>query len=329
MCAPPAWVGVSGMAKRVLITGGTSGIGLATALRFARSGAQVAVIARSPEGLARAEELIREAGGTPHTASADVTDRKELEAAIDRVVARMGGLDVAVANVGAAAYGPFTETAPEDFDRVIDVTLRGNVDTARAVLPHLERSAGALVMTGSAAADIPMPLMSAYTAAKHGIRGFVDALGMELRGAGSSVKLALVEPGPVDTPFWGHVAAETGQLPPPLPLAYHPDEVAIAIERAALGHGRRTTVGGMMIAARALRNAGRPVVDRLIAKATDLASRAGDAGTGAAAIWNPTGNGTELQGIGNRPSLLVRGMALAESAVGQLGRTNARDPERR
>lgn len=299
--------------ERTLITGATSGIGLATALRFARDGGRVAIVARDLGGLAKASEAIREAGGECLALSADISDRAALKQAIAEAVATFGGLDVVVANVGAAAYGPFRETPPEDFDRVVDVSFRANVDTIRETLPHLESSEGALVITGSAAADLPLPLMSAYTAAKHALRGFVDALRIELRAAGSPVEISLVEPGPVDTPFWRNVASVTGRLPPPLPLAYHPDEVALAIRRSVDRRLARVTVGGFMVVVKMVHGAARPLSDRLLARLASFARGAGEPGRGAAAIWDPSGEGELRNGLGARPSVLVRGLTWTDA----------------
>ena len=132
-------------AKRVVITGASSGIGFATACRFAAAGADLALIARGREGLARAGELARTMGVAAYEIEADVADRPGLERAIAEAARRLGGIDVLVANAGAGVYGSFEEISPEDFDRTIDVTFRGNVDTIRAALPHLKASRGTIV----------------------------------------------------------------------------------------------------------------------------------------------------------------------------------------
>lgn len=293
-------------ALRVLITGGTSGIGLATALRFAQRGATVAVVARNEPGLTKTRRAIEKAGGRPVTIRADVTDRERLERGVKRAVGAMGGLDVAISNVGAAAYGPFVDTSPEDFDRTLDVTFRGSVNTIRAVLPHLEGSSGTLIAIGSAAVDFPLPLMSAYTAAKHALRGFLDALRIELRSQGSSICVTLVEPGPVDTPFWNVVASENGRLPPKIPLPYAAGEVARAIERSVARPAPRVAVGGLTRLLQTAHRIARPVSDRVLAQIANYARNAGEPRPGAAAIWNPSGNGELGGGLGGRPSILVR-----------------------
>lgn len=293
--------------QRILITGGTSGIGLATACRFAGRNARVAVLARDQAGLEAARKQTARAGRECLTYAVDVTDRPALSERIEGAARALGGLDVVVANVGASTYARFSDTPPEDFDRVLAVSFRGVVDTTRAALPHLESSGGSLVVVGSMASAVPLPRMSAYTAAKHAVRGFVDTLRIELAAAGSRVSISLIEPGPVDTPFWHNVANADGLLPPGPPLTYRPEEVARAIEDAAANRRTRTAVGGTWWTVAAVRRVARPLVDGAIVRGMRFVERRGKRGPGRAAIWNPSGRGELRLGLkAARPSLLVR-----------------------
>jgi NAD(P)-dependent dehydrogenase (short-subunit alcohol dehydrogenase family) len=130
--------------RRIVLTGASSGIGLATARALARQGARLALIARSPEGLERAAQAVAEAGSTAEVFVADVTDRGALEDAVAAAADRLGGIDVLIPNAAALAYGAFDELSAEDFERSHDVTFRGVINTVRAGLPELERSGGGL-----------------------------------------------------------------------------------------------------------------------------------------------------------------------------------------
>ena len=275
---------------RVLITGASSGIGAELARRLARRGDDLVLVARGRDGLEKVADEVREAGGYAVIELADVTDREALNAAVTRGAEALGGLDAVVANAGAAAYGLFAEMDAEDVDRTFEVTLNGAVNTARAALPFLEQSGGVLVVTGSVGGIHPLPMMSAYTAAKYGVRGFFHALRLELRASGSRVRVALVHPGPVDTPFWVNITPVDG-MPPDMPpqLAQSPERVAKAIVRA-LEHPKPERVVGVLM--KALAVVPRPVRDYVLTQAVrySLDNPHNDREPGRA-IWEPAGEG--------------------------------------
>ena len=228
--------------RRVLITGGTSGIGLATAQQLTNAGARVILLARGDAGLTDAASKL----GGAASVSADVGDAAELEAAVAEAAGLFGGLDAVVANAGAATYGPFSESSPVDYQQTIRTTLLGMINTAYAALPHLGQTRGSLVVVGSVAGRLPTPWLSAYAAAKHGVRGFVRSLNCELSALETPVELALIAPGPVDTPFWRRARTPDGRLPPELRGVYDADDVAAEVVRALRGAGSlERTVGGL------------------------------------------------------------------------------------
>jgi NAD(P)-dependent dehydrogenase (short-subunit alcohol dehydrogenase family) len=228
--------------RRVLVTGGSSGIGLTTARRLAEGGANVVLLARGRDGLLDAARQVR---GCCGTIVADVADFEAMEAAVTEAERMLGGLDVVVGAAGAAAYGPLAEMDPDDYRQTVAITLLGAINTARAALPVLERRRGTLVIVGSVAGRLPVPWLAAYAAAKHGVRGFVRSLDGELRAQRRPVSVVLVSPGPVDTPFWRRARTPDGRLPPELLVAYPADDVAAEIARAIAAPRRlERTVGG-------------------------------------------------------------------------------------
>jgi NAD(P)-dependent dehydrogenase (short-subunit alcohol dehydrogenase family) len=274
---------------RVLITGASSGIGAELARRLARRGDDLVLVARGREGLEATARAVRELGCTAVIAPADVTDAEAIAAAVDRGARELGGLDAVVCNAGGAAYGLTMEMDAADIEQTIRVTLLGHINTARAAIGHLERTGGVLVATGSVAGKHPLPLMTPYTAAKHGVRGFMNALGLELRATGSRVRVAVVHPGPVDTPFWVHVTP-SGVMPPKIPplLAYDPAKVARTIQHAIDKPSPERVSGAVM---RVMDVLPRAVRDLVLTQCVRYALRhPGDDPPGQA-IWAASGDG--------------------------------------
>jgi short-subunit dehydrogenase len=288
--------------KRVLVTGASSGIGVLTAEAFAREGADLALVARG-EGLAESGRRARAHGVEAHEVHADLSKRSELRRAMRGSVAALGGLDVAVLNAGAATFGPFKEVTAKDFDEVMDTTFRSVVDCTRALLPALEESGGTLVITASVAAKVPIPLMSSYVAAKHAVRGWAGALRMELAAEGSPVRVAMVHPGPVDTPFWQHVTNPPGYVPPKIYGAYSPDTVTRAIMRMAERPRREVTVGGTMLLWELAYGVARPILEPILGRTATAMSKGDNPGGDPGAMHEPTGDGTVTSGLHGRPSL--------------------------
>ena len=231
--------------KRVLITGASSGIGAAAAEAFAREGAEVAVLARSRPGLEAVADRVRAEGVRAHVVVADLGERAQTEAGVAQAAAAMGGIDILVLNAAAMVFGHFWEVDADAFDRTVDITFRGAVDTTRFALPHIAAGGGgAIVATGSIVARVPLPTFSSYAASKHALRGFLDTLRLELRAARIPVKVSMVHPGAVDTPLWDHVSTRMGHLPRRPPDAYSPEEIARALVACAASGRREFTVGG-------------------------------------------------------------------------------------
>jgi NAD(P)-dependent dehydrogenase (short-subunit alcohol dehydrogenase family)/uncharacterized protein YndB with AHSA1/START domain len=299
--ASPSKPEIDGM--RVLITGGSSGIGLASAEALAREGARVALLARGEEGLAAAASRLRDQGLAVETVAADVAEREALTAAVDRASERLGGLDLLVTAAASLSFGTFVETDPDDFDATIATVLGGTVNAIRAALPHLERSGGGLIAIGSTAARMPLPTLPAYTAAKHALAGFLGCLRVELAEAGSPVSVSLVNPGAVDTPLWNNLESATGLLPPAPPDLYAVEAVAKVVLAVARRPRRETFVGREAALQVALYSLLRGPAERALRGLVRLALSAGDRPAGPGALAEPAGGGEVSGGFPGRPSV--------------------------
>jgi NAD(P)-dependent dehydrogenase (short-subunit alcohol dehydrogenase family) len=292
--------------KRALVTGASSGIGAATAQLFAREGAEVALLARSRDGLEAVAARAREHGRPAHLIVADVGERAQVERAVAEAVAAMGGLDVLVTNAAATAYGSFAETPPEDFERTLRVTFLGMVDTIRAALPHLEASRGSIVVTSSIVAKIPLPNFSAYAASKHALRGFVGSLRIELLERRSPVGVSMVLPGAVDTPLWRTLSNPRGVRPRNPPDLYSAESVARTILARALRPRAEQTVGGGGRAIEILFHYARPVADRVLVLVSRYYTSGREPAASPGPLWRPSGTGATGGGLHGRPSLWAR-----------------------
>ena len=200
--------------KVALVTGASGGIGAAVARRLHRAGASVGLLSR------RGDDLGLERG---LGLACDVRERPVVDAATAAVVERFGRLDIAVANAGVGAYGPFLELDPEQVETMIDVNLKGTLYTAAATLPHLiDAGEGDFVSVASVAGLRAFPGEAVYNASKFGQLGFTRALDHELRERG--VRATCICPGGVNTEFAIGTGREEGD--PELEGLLTPDEVA-------------------------------------------------------------------------------------------------------
>jgi short-subunit dehydrogenase len=228
----------------IVITGASSGIGLVTARMAARRGARVVMVSRNEEALRRAADDIRQAGGAVMHYAADVARPTELERVADVTVAEFGRFDTWVNNAGVGLYGRLEEVTLEDQRRVFETNFWGMVHGARAALPQLRERGGALINVGSVVSDVPVPLQGIYVASKHAVKGWTDALRLELEAEGVPVSVTLVKPHSIDTPYFEHARNYMAVEPAPPPPVYAPETVARAILHCAQHPRRSIMVGG-------------------------------------------------------------------------------------
>ncbi len=228
----------------IVITGASSGIGRCTAIEAGRRGAKVVLAARGAEALETARQEVEAAGGEALVVPTDVADFGQVEALGRRAVERFGRIDTWFNNAGISVHAEFAQTTPEEFRRIVDVNLMGEVYGAMVALRHMGEAGGTIVNMASVEADRALPLHAAYAAAKHAVEGFSEALRVELEHAGSPVRVSVIKPASIDTPFFQHERTKTGVQPRPVPPVYDPRLVAEAVLHAAVRPTRELTVGG-------------------------------------------------------------------------------------
>jgi NAD(P)-dependent dehydrogenase (short-subunit alcohol dehydrogenase family) len=224
----------------VVITGGTAGVGRATARRFAASGAKIAVLARGRDRLeATARELPQLGARGVLAIPCDVADAAQVAAAAERIEQELGPIDIWINNAMSTVFGRFGSLTPEQFDRVTRVTYLGFVWGTRAALERMvPRNRGTIVQVGSALAYRSIPLQSAYCGAKHAIVGFTDSIRSELLHDGIAVQLTCVHLPAVNTPQFGWCEDHMKYEAQPVPPIFQPELIAGAIFHAA-HHPRR------------------------------------------------------------------------------------------
>jgi short-subunit dehydrogenase len=202
----------------MVITGASSGIGLATALAAAKQGVKLVLGARSKQTLDEVVRHIDEQGGEAIAVQVDVGIDDEVRQLAAAALERFGRIDTWVNDAGLSIYGRIDEVGHKDSERMFQTNFWGVVYGSVAALPHLKSSGGTLINVGSEVSEATIPLQGMYSASKHAVKAFTDALRMELEADKAPVSVTLIQPTAVDTPFPEH-AANYMSLEPKLPDA--------------------------------------------------------------------------------------------------------------
>jgi NAD(P)-dependent dehydrogenase (short-subunit alcohol dehydrogenase family) len=227
-----------------VVTGGSAGVGRATARALAQRGYDVAVLARGEDGLKGVVRELEAAGAHALGIPTDVADAEAVEAAAQRTERELGPIDVWVNDAMTSVFGRFSKMSAEEFGRVTAVTYLGVVHGTMAALRRMQpRDAGTIVQVGSALAYRSIPLQSAYCGAKHAIVGFTDSLRSELIHDGSNVHLTVVHLPGLNTPQFRWTRSLLPQRSQPVPPIFQPEVAGDAIAWAAEQRRREVFVG--------------------------------------------------------------------------------------
>lgn len=261
--------------QTIVITGASSGIGRATAVEAARRGARLVLASRNKEALEALTEELKKDGAQAVSVVADVGDPEDHEKIVQAAMLAFGGFETWVNNAGVSIFGQVEDVAIEDQRQLFETNYWGVVYGSLAALKELKQRGGALINVGSELSDVAIPLQAAYCASKHAVKGFTDALRMELEVEQAPVSVTLIKPGSIDSGYVAHAKNYMDvepRLPPPL---YHPRAVAEAILHAAEHPIRDIYVGGAARATAAFGQTLPGLADRVLGPRMHRAQRSG------------------------------------------------------
>jgi short-subunit dehydrogenase len=228
----------------IVITGASSGIGLVTGRLAAKRGARVVLNARNEEALKQVTDDINAQGGQAIYVVGDVGRFNDVQRIADEAIRHFGGFDTWVNNAGVSIYGAVLDQSLDDQRRLFETNYWGMVHGSMVACAHLRSRAGALINVGSVLSDVAIPIQGTYCATKHAVKGYTDALRVELEEAHSPISVTLIKPSAIDTPYTRHAKNLMPVEPMNPPPVYAPDLVAEAILHCAEHPERDLYVGG-------------------------------------------------------------------------------------
>src|SRR5688500_6391554 len=217
----------------IVITGATSGIGLVTARTAADRGARLVLASRNEEALRTLVQEITARGTEAIYVVADVANEQDVQNIAEKAIEQFGGFDTWVNNAGVSIYGRVLEVSMEDHRRLFETNYWGLVHGSRVAAEQLRDRGGAIINIGSSLSDRAIPIQGTYCASKHAVKGYTDALRMELEEENAPISVTLIKPSAIDTPYRAHAKNYMPVEPLNPPPVYAPETVAKAILHCA------------------------------------------------------------------------------------------------